>query len=107
MRPSRTLVAASCLLGLASCGGLAGAPDQHGPQWLNRSVDSLVDKMGKPDRTVRLPSPSLSTVYLYTGGAEPGFAVCERNYFIRGATVIGYSEHGTAPECTRSGGRTD
>src|SRR5665213_292636 len=95
------------MLGLAGCGGLSGAPEGHGPQWIQRPADSLVDKMGNPDRKVRLPYPSLSTVYLYTAGAEPGFAICERNYFIRGAAVIGYSEHGAAPGCNRSAGRTE
>ena len=106
MRYSRTMLAAA-LLGLAGCGGLSGTPEAHGPQWIQRSADSLVDKMGNPDRKVRLPFPSLSTVYLYTAGAAPGFAICERDYFVRGETVIGYREHGTAPGCNRSGGRTE
>ena len=38
--------------------------------------------------------------------AEPGFAICERDYFIRGATVVGYSEHGSDPHCTRHAGNT-
>jgi predicted small lipoprotein YifL len=102
---ARTMIAAA-LLSLAGCGFSTG-PDAHGPAWIERPTDTLVEKMGKPDRLVRLPPPSLVTVYLYTGGAEPGFAVCQRDYFIRGQTVIGYSEHGTAPNCNRSAGRTE
>lgn len=102
---SRTLLAVA-LLGLAGC-DLMYKPEGHGPQWVGRSTDALVDKMGNPDRKVRLPLPSLSTVYLYLGGAEPGFAVCEHDYFIRGETVIGYREHGAAAGCNRSGGRTE
>jgi hypothetical protein len=107
MRRARHLSGLFLLLAIGGCGGLRGAPEAHGPEWIQRSADSLVDKMGKPDRTVRLPLPSLSTVYLYTGGAEPGFAVCERNYFVRGETVVGYREHGTARECNRIAGRTE
>jgi hypothetical protein len=101
----RQILLAAALAGLAGC-DLMNEPNQHGPQWLQRSVEALVDKMGNPDRKVRLPPPSLSTVYLYLGGAEPGFAVCERDYFIRGEAVIGYSEHGTAPGCNRRAGDT-
>jgi hypothetical protein len=81
-------------------------PEGHGPQWIERSPSTLVEKMGPPDRQVRLPPPSLSTVYLYLAGAQPGFAICERDYFIRGGTVVGYSEHGTDPHCTRRSGNT-
>lgn len=105
MRILRTIMAAALLL-LAGC-DLVYTPQEHGPAWVNRSVDSLVEKLGKPDRQVRLPPPSLSVVYLYLGGAQPGFAICERDYFVRGATVIGYSEHGTDPKCRRTGGRQE
>jgi hypothetical protein len=91
---------------LASC-ALTHSPDTHGPQWIDRSVDALEEKMGKPDRVVRLPAPSLSTVWLYTGGAQPGFAICERNYYVRGSAVIGYAEHGSDPTCNRVGGRRE
>jgi hypothetical protein len=106
MRYSRPLLAAA-LLGLAGCGGLRGEPDAHGPQWVQRSADSLTDKMGAPERTLRLPLPSLSSVYMYGAGASPGFAICERDYYVRGETIIGYSEHGTAAGCNRSAGRTE
>src|ERR1700736_3950217 len=99
----RSLIAAALLM-LAGCNAWRGEPQAHGPQWIERSAESLVAKMGQPDRTVRLPPPSLSTVYLYLGGAEPGFAICERDYFIRGATVIGYNEHGSDPNCHRIAG---
>ena len=99
------LTAAAALLALAGC-DLTHSPDGHGPQWIDRPVDTLVEKVGPPDRQVRLPPPSLSTVLLYLGGAQPGFAVCERDYFVRGHTVIGYSEHGTDPTCTRHAGNT-
>lgn len=92
-------------LALAGC-SLTHQPEGHGPQWIERPADTLVEKMGPPDRKVRLPPPSLSTVYLYLGGAEPGFAICERDYFVRGVTVIGYHEHGTDPKCNRTAGRT-
>lgn len=104
MPHSRTLTAALALA-LAGC-SLTHEPEGHGPQWIQRPVDTLVAKLGPPDRKVRLPPPSLSTVYLYLGSAEPGFAICERDYFIRGLTVIGYREHGTDPQCNRTGGRT-
>jgi hypothetical protein len=106
MPHSRNLIAA-LLLALAGCNSFRGEPEGHGPQWVERAATNLVEKMGAPDRTVRLPPPSLSTVYLYTGGAEPGFAICERNYYIRGATVIGYREHGSDPSCKRTGGRPE
>jgi len=106
MRHTPTMIAVAALLGLAGC-ELTHVPDTHGPQWINRSVGTLTDKMGAPDHKVRLPPPSLSVVYLYTGGATPGIAVCEREYFIRGETVIGYSEHGSAADCKRVAGRTD
>jgi hypothetical protein len=105
MANSRCLVAAA-LLGLAGC-DLIYTPTEHGPQWRERSASALIDKMGKPDRVVRLPAPSLSTVFLYTAGAAPGYAICERDYFVRGETVIGYSEHGSDPKCTRRGGNTE
>jgi hypothetical protein len=105
MRYSRTWLALA-LVGLAGC-SLTIKPEGHGPQWIERASEDLVDKNGKPDRVVRLPPPSLSTVYLYLGGAQPGFALCERDYFIRGATVVGYSEHGSAPGCTRRAGNTE
>jgi hypothetical protein len=91
------------LVGLAGC-DLAHEPEGHGPQWIERPADTLVEKNGAPDRKVRLPPPSLSTVYMYLGNAEPGFAICERDYFVRGETVIGYSEHGTDPTCKRHAG---
>jgi hypothetical protein len=102
---SRCLLAAS-LVALAGC-ALTQEPEGHGPQWIERSPSTLVEKMGAPDRKVRLPAPSLSTVYLYTAGAAPGFAICERDYFIRGETVIGYSEHGSDPNCHKTAGRTE
>jgi len=102
---SRSMVAA-LLLGLAGC-GLAHEPEGHGPQWIERPDSALVEKMGTPDRKVRLPAPSLSVVYLYTAGAAPGYAICERDYFIRGGTVVGYSEHGTDPNCKRRAGNTE
>jgi hypothetical protein len=106
MRRTRALLPLF-LVALAGCGGLRGAPDEHGPGWIQRPASSLVEKLGPPDRQVKLPSPSLATVYLYTGGAEPGFALCERNYFIRGESIIGYSEHGAAADCNRTAGRTE
>lgn len=102
---SSRLWAAIALLMLAGC-SLATMPEGHGPQWIERPPDTLIEKMGPPDRQVRLPPPSLSSVYVYLGGAEPGFAICERDYFVRGATVVGYSEHGTDPRCTRRAGNT-
>jgi hypothetical protein len=106
MMPRLRLVIAAALLGLGGC-GLTHEPEGHGPQWIERPVAALMEKMGKPDQTVRLPPPSLSVVYLYTGGAVPGFAICERNYYVRGPTVIGYREHGTDPICHRTGGHTE
>jgi hypothetical protein len=97
---------ALALLGLAGC-DLTHMPDAHGPQWIQRSADSLVDKMGAPERKVRLPPPALSTVYLYNAGAAPGFAICEHDYYIRGEAVVGYTEHGTAAGCNRRAGNTD
>jgi hypothetical protein len=105
MRYWKMLVAAM-LLSVAAC-GLVEHPEGHGPQWIQRPADDLVQKLGKPDQKVRLPPPSLTVAYLYTGGAVPGFAVCERQYYVRGTTVIGYSEHGSDPSCTRTGGRID
>ena len=99
-------VTAALLLALAACSPFPGEPDTHGPGWIQRPVDSLVAKMGPPTRRVRLPPPSLSTVLLYTGGAEPGFAICEHDYYVRGETVIGYRERGTDPKCNRTAGRT-
>ena len=107
MRCVRSMAGALLVSGLVGCGGLAGAPAEHGPGWIGRSADTLVEKMGSPDRSVRLPEPSQSTVYLYTGGAVPGFAICERNYYIRGGTVIGFREHGSDASCNRTGGRTE
>lgn len=95
------------LLALAGCHSFVGEPSGHGPQWVQRPAGHLVDKMGKPDRVVHLPPPSLSSVFLYTGGAVPGYAACERLYFVRGESVIGYSEHGTAPGCDRHAGITE
>ena len=106
MRYSRSIMIAGALLALAGC-DLVYTPQEHGPQWVQRSAEALIAKLGKPDRQVRLPPPSLSVVYLYLGGAEPGYAICERDYFIRGATVIGYSEHGADPTCHRTGGRLE
>jgi hypothetical protein len=109
---SRSLTAATLLV-LAGCGlvvlagcGLAIKPQGQGPQWVERPIADLTDALGKPDRIVRLPLPSLSTVFLYTAGAAPGYAICEREYFIRGGTVVGYSEHGSDPNCIRSKGNT-
>ena len=108
MAHSRTLLAAAALLGLTACNAFRGEPTAHGPQWIERSADSLVEKMGAPDRKLRLPPPSLSTMYVYLGGAaEPGFAICERDYYVRGETVIGYAEHGADPNCKRRAGNTD
>ena len=106
MRHARYAIAV-LFAGLAGCGGLTGAPTAHGPEWIQRSADSLVEKMGNPDRKAKLPLPSLSTVYVYGAGVAPGFAVCERDYFVRGESVIGYREHGTAADCNRFAGRTD
>jgi len=105
MRHLRSAIAVA-LLGLVGC-GVVHDPDRHGPEWIGNAASALTDKMGNPDRRVALPLPSLTTVYVYGAGAAPGFALCERDYFVRGATVIGYSEHGSAPGCTRSAGRTD
>jgi hypothetical protein len=102
----RFITGAAVLLGLAGC-DLTRTPEGHGPQWIQRPVGALVEKLGTPDRKVRLPPPSLSTVFLYLGGAEPGFAICERDYYIRGETVVGYAEHGAAADCTRRAGRTE
>ena len=108
---SRYLVAALFvgLWGLAGCSSLGGAgePDGHGPGWIQRPAEDLIPKVGPPDRKVRLPPPQQVVVWLYTGGATPGFAVCERNYYVRGGTVIGYREHGADPTCKRSAGRFD
>jgi hypothetical protein len=104
--PFSRSVVALVLLGLVGC-DLIYSPTGQGPQWLERSVDALVAKLGKPDREVRLPLPSLSTVYIYGLGNAPGNAICEHDYYIRGATVIGYSEHGVAADCHRVGGRTE
>ena len=104
--PNSRLWTVLALIGLAGC-SLVYKPEGHGPQWIDRGASDLTDANGKPDRVVRLPPPSLSQVYLYLGGAEPGFAVCERDYFIRGATVVGYSEHGSDPTCKRRAGNTE
>jgi hypothetical protein len=104
--PYSRILTAATLLGLAGC-ELTHSPEGHGPQWIYRPAATLVEKMGAPDRKVHLPLPSLSTVYLYLGGAEPGFAICERDYYIRGETVIGYSEHGVAAGCDRKAGRLE
>jgi len=106
MAYSRCLPVAAVLFVLAGC-DLTHKATGDGPQWIDRPAQDLIDANGKPDRVVKLPAPSLSTVLLYLGGAEPGFAVCERDYFVRGKTVIGYSEHGTDPKCTRHGGNTN
>lgn len=101
---ARILVAAT-LLALVGCHSpMPGETKDHGPQWIERPATDLIDAMGKPDRVVKLPWPSLSSVLLYTGGAQPGFAICEHNYFVRGETVVGYSEHGTDPKCNRHAG---
>jgi hypothetical protein len=92
---------------LIGCDLKIGAPEGHGPQWIERPASTLVDKMGSPDWKVQLPKPSLSAVYAYNAGAVPGAAICERDYYIRGLTVIGYREHGVAADCSRSAGRTD
>jgi hypothetical protein len=105
MANSRCLIAVA-LLGLAGCHSFPGEPEGHGPQWIERPAADVIDKMGKPDRVVRLPTPSLATVFLYTAGAAPGYAICERDYFVRGETVIGYSEHGSDSKCTRRAGTT-
>jgi hypothetical protein len=103
MAHSRRLASGLLMIALAAC-ALTEKPAGHGPQWIERPAQDEIDANGKPDRVVRLPSPSLSTVFLYLGGAEPGFAVCERDYFVRGETIVGYSEHGTDPKCNRHGG---
>jgi hypothetical protein len=100
------LTAAAVVLTLIGC-DLTHSPEGHGPQWLQRPTDTLVEKLGPPDRKVRLPPPSLSVVYLYLGGAEPGFAICERDYYVRGETIVGYAEHGSAADCTRRAGRLE
>src|SRR5579872_5925134 len=82
MAYSRCLLAAAALVALAGC-ALTHKPTGDGPQWIERPAQDLIDANGKPDRVVRLPSPSLSSVLLYLGGAEPGFAICERDYFVR------------------------
>ena len=85
----------------------------HLYQILDRlSRDGLIEserqaQQVKPDRVVHLPPPSLSNVLLYLGGAQPGFAVCERDYFVRGKTIVGYGEHGTDPKCNRHAGNLD
>jgi hypothetical protein len=109
MHYSRWLMTAALglgVLGLVAC-DLTHPPEGHGPQWIDRPTNTLTEKLGNPDRVIRLPPPSLSRVFLYTGGAAPGFAVCERNYYVRGDTVVGYAEHGTDPKCNRVGGRRD
>jgi hypothetical protein len=103
MAYSRYLLAAAALVALAGC-ELTHKPTGDGPQWIDTPASDLIDTNGKPDRTVRLPPPSLSTVFLYRGGAQPGFAVCERDYFVRGQAIVGYSEHGTDPKCDRHAG---
>jgi len=104
--PAARYVIALALLAFAGC-DLTKEPEGHGPQWIQRPASTLTDKLGSPDRRVKLPFPSLATVYIYTGGAEPGFAICERDYVVRGETVIGYSERGTAPDCKRVAGRLE
>jgi hypothetical protein len=101
---SHSLIAATLLV-LAGC-SLTIKPQGQGPQWVERPASDLTDTLGKPDRIVRLPLPSLSTVYLYTAGAAPGYAICEHEYFVRGETVVGYSEHGSDPTCKRLRGNT-
>jgi hypothetical protein len=103
MAYSRRLAPGLLTIALAAC-ALTEKPTGHGPQWIERPAQDVIDANGKPDRVVHLPSPSLSTVFLYLGGAEPGFAICERDYFVRGQTIDGYSEHGTDPKCNRHGG---
>jgi hypothetical protein len=106
MPHSRWLIAA-LLVGLAGCNTWRGEPEGHGPQWIERPAIDMTDKLGQPDRKVRMPPPAQSVAWMYTAGAEPGFAICERIYFVRGPTVVGYSEHGTDPRCNRIAGRTD
>jgi hypothetical protein len=103
MAYSRYLPAALLMIALAGC-SLTEKPTGQGPQWIERPAQDFIDANGKPDKVVRLPPPSLSTVLLYLGGAEPGFAVCEHDYFVRGNTIVGYGEHGTDPKCTRRAG---
>ena len=103
--PYTRILLVAFILGLGGCHNLY-EPDGHGSRWIDRPASDLTDKLGKPDRIVRLPPPSLSTVLLYTAGAAPGYAVCEHDYFVRGETVVGYSEHGTDPNCKRSAGNT-
>lgn len=103
---ARVFALAAALLVLAGC-GLTTKPQGQGPQWVERPASDVIETLGKPNRIVRLPPPSLSTVFLYTGGAEPGFAICQHDYFVRGETVIGYSEHGTDPHCNRRAVRTE
>ena len=103
---SRWLPVMAILVLLAGC-DLTRKPSGDGPQWIDRPMQDLIDLNGKPDRVVHLPPPSLSIVLLYLGGAQPGFAVCERDYFVRGKTIVGYGEHGTDPKCTRHAGNLD
>jgi len=106
MAYSRCLPALAILVLLAGC-ELTHQPTGDGPQWIGRPAQTLIDANGKPDRVVRLPPPSLSSVMLYLGGAQPGFAVCERDYYVRGQTIVGYGEHGTDPNCKRHAGNLD
>ena len=103
--PYSRILAAAAFLALGGC-ALTEKPQGQGPQWVERPAADLIDSVGKPDHVVRLPVPSLSTVFVYTAGAAPGYAICEHDYFVRGETVVGYSEHGTDPKCTRRAGNT-
>ncbi|HTZ36857.1 MAG TPA: hypothetical protein VMB84_12570 [Stellaceae bacterium] len=104
MRSARLATAA--LLALAGC-GLVNEPEGHGPQWVERSAEALVKKLGQPDKQVHLPPPSLIVVYIYGLGAAPGYSLCERDYYVRGPTVVGYAEHGIDPNCHRVGGHRE
>jgi hypothetical protein len=105
MRPQ--ILMGALLIALAGCHSpFPGESKEHGPLWVERPASDLIDALGKPDRIVKLPPPSLSTALLYTGGAQPGFAICERDYFVRGETIVGFSEHGADPKCNRHAGNT-
>jgi hypothetical protein len=106
MAYSRYLPALAILILATGC-DLVRKPSGEGPQWIDRPAQALIDANGKPDKVVRLPPPSLSSVMLYLGGAQPGFAICERDYFVRGTTIVGYAEHGTDPNCKRHAGNLD
>lgn len=105
MRYLRAISTAALALNLLGC-QMWKAPQGHGPQWIERPAKALVEALGTPDKQVRPPPPSLSVVYLYGVGAVPGASVCEHDYYVRGMTVVGYSEHGSDPACNRSDGNT-